>query len=242
MDQLPAEEPQRLSKIVAGLVPCSRSQAEQYVAEGWVRVDGQVVDVPQERVRTQQRVEVDPKARLQSAGPVTLLLHKPAGVHAAQALAAMGAASHWSGDASGIRRLKSHDVAQVELLPLPAPASGLVVFSQDGRIARKLTEDANLMEQELVVEVTGTIAPNGLGRLARGLMLDGQTLPPARVSWQSETRLRFAAKGIPPAWVPDMCAQVGLTVTAIKRLRIGRVALAGLPPGQWRHLAPAERF
>jgi 23S rRNA pseudouridine2604 synthase len=242
LDQLPETEPQRLSKAVAALVPCSRSEAEQYIVEGWVRVDGVVVDVPQERVRPGQRVELDAKARLQSAGPVTLLLHKPAGMRTAQSLASVGAATHWSGDASGIRRIKSHGVGQVELLALPAPASGLAVFSQDGRILRKLTEDAMLVEQELVVEVTGSIAPNGLERLGRGLLLEGRTLPPARVSWQSEARLRFAAKGIPPDWVPAMCAQVGLTVTAVKRLRIGRVALAGLPPGQWRYLAAGERF
>lgn len=242
MEQLPETQPQRLSRVVAALVPCSRSEAEQYIVQGWVRVDGEVVDVPQERVQAQQRVEIDPQARLQATGPVTLLVHKPAGLHAAQALAAVGAASHWSGDTSGIRRIRSHGVAQVELLPLPAPASGLAVFSQDGRIVRKLTEDALLLEQELIVEVTGAIAPNGLERLGRGLVLEGRTLPPARVSWQSEARLRFAAKGIAPDRVPAMCAQVGLGVTAIRRLRIGRVALAGLPPGQWRYLAPGERF
>lgn len=242
MEQPPETQAQRLSRIVAALVPCSRSEAEQYIVEGWVRVDGQVVDVPQERVHAQQRVEIDSKARLQSAGPVTLLVHKPAGLHGAQALASVGAASHWSSDASGIRRIKSHGVGQVELLPLPAPASGLAVFSQDGRIVRKLTEDAMLVEQELVVEVTGTLVPNGLERLGRGLVLEGRTLPPARVSWQSEARLRFAAKGIAPHRVPAMCAQVGLTVTALRRLRIGRVALAGLPPGQWRYLAAGERF
>ncbi|MBK6006306.1 RNA-binding protein [Ramlibacter ginsenosidimutans] len=242
LEQQPETQPQRLSRIVAAIAACSRSQAEQYIVEGWVRVDGKVVDVPQERVRPGQRVELAPNARLQAAGPATLLVHKPAGMHGAQALASVGAATHWSGDASGIRRIKSHGVGQVELLPLPPPASGLAVFSQDGRIVRKLTEDALLVEQELVVEVTGTIVPNGLERLGRGFVLEGRTVPPARVSWQSEARLRFAAKGIAPDRVPAICAHVGLTVTAIRRLRIGRVALAGLPPGQWRYLAPAERF
>jgi len=237
-----SDEPQRLSKVVAALVPCSRREAEQYIAEGWVRVDGTPVDEPQFRVGGQQRVEIDPKARLQAAGPVTLLMHKPAGMSTAQAQASLGAASHWTGDGSGIRRIKSHGAGQVALLALPQPASGLAVFSQDGRIVRKLTEDAGLIEQELVAEVEGTIAPNGLARLCRGLVFEGQALPPARVSWQSEKRLRFATKGIAPEWVPWMCEQVGLRLTALKRLRIGRVAMAGLPPGQWRYLPPGERF
>ncbi len=236
------EEAQRLSKVVAARVPCSRREAEQYIAEGWVRVDGAVVEEPQVRVAPGQRVEIDPQARLQAVGPVTFLLHKPAGVPTAQASSLLGAAARWSGDTSGIRRIKSHGVALVPLLALPDAASGLAVFSQDARIVRKLQDDADLVEQELIVEVAGTIAPNGLARLCRGLAFEGRPLPPARVSWQSEARLRFAVKGIAPQWVPWMCEQVGLQVTALKRIRIGRVPMAGMPPGQWRYLPAGERF
>lgn len=235
------EEPTRLSKVVAALVPCSRREAEQYITEGRVRVDGQVIDEPQARVTT-QRVEVDAKARLQPATPATVLLHKPAGLDATQALASIGAATRWTGDSSGIVRVKSHAVGLTDLLLLPREASGLAVFSQDGRIVRKLQEDAGVIEQELVADVAGTIAPDGLARLCAGLVFEGRALPPARVSWQSEGRLRFAVKGITPEMVPWMCAQVGLRLTALKRIRIGRVSMAGLPAGQWRYLAPGERF
>ena len=236
------EEAQRLSKVVAARVPCSRREAEQYIAEGWVSVDGQVVDEPQFRVADHQQVVIDTRAQLQPVAPATFLLHKPAGMADAQARALLAAGNHWSGDASGIRRIKSHAAGLVALLPLPTPASGLAVYSQDGRIVRKLQEDARVMEQELIAEVKGTIAPGGLERLCRGLVMQGQPLPPARVSWQSEARLRFAVKGIDPQWLPWMCAQVGLELTALRRLRIGRVAMAGLPPGQWRYLPVGERF
>ncbi|MCC2673837.1 MAG: ribosomal large subunit pseudouridine synthase (rRNA pseudouridylate synthase)-like protein [Ramlibacter sp.] len=237
-----AEEPQRLSKVVAALVPCSRREAEQYIAEGWVRVDGRKVEEPQFRVSPQQRVELDPRSSLQAPEPATFLVHKPAGMRTEQALALLAAEHRWSGDASGIRRIKSHAVGLVPLMALPVPASGLAVFSQDRRIVRKLEEDAGVIEQELIADVTGTIAPNGLARLGRGLVYEGRTMPPARVSWQSETRLRFAVKGIAPEWVPWMCEEVGLRLTALRRIRIGRVAMAGLPPGQWRYLPPGERF
>lgn len=237
-----SEEPQRLSKAVMALASCSRREAEQYIAEGWVRVDGQRVEEPQFRVSGAQRVEVDSRAKLQPPVPATLLVHKPAGMTMAQAQTLFGAATHWPGDTSGIRTVKSHGAGLVALLPLPTPASGLVVFSQDGRIVRKLTEDAALVEQELVVDVAGTIAANGLKRLAGGLVVEGRALPPARVSWQSENRLRFATKGIDPEWVPWICEQVGLRVSAVRRLRIGRVAMAGLPVGQWRYLPAGERF
>jgi 23S rRNA pseudouridine2604 synthase len=235
------EEPKRLSKVVAALVPCSRREAEQYIAEGWVRVDGKVVEEPQFRV-ADEKVEVDPRANLQPPTPATFLLHKPPGMGTAEAQALLGAATQWQGDASGIRRARSHGVGLVPLLPQPTPAEGLAVFSQDGRILRKLREDAHLIEQELVAEVTGAIAPNGLARLCQGLAFEGRALPPARVSWQSEARLRFAVKGIAPEMVPWMCAQVGLKLSALRRLRIGRVPMAGLPVGQWRYLGPNERF
>lgn len=236
-----SEESKRLSKVVAALAACSRREAEQYIAEGWVRVDGKVVEEPQFRVAG-ERVDIDPQARLQAVEPATLLMHKPAGTTTAQAQALLGAATHWAGDPSGIRRVKSHGVGLVALLELPAQASGLSVFSQDRRIVRKLEEDARVIEQELVAEVAGTIVPDGLRRLCGGLVFEGRVLPPARVSWQSETRLRFAVKGIAPELVPWMCEQVGLRLAALKRIRIGRVPMAGLPPGQWRYLPPGERF
>lgn len=237
-----AQDRQRLSKRVAALVPCSRREAEQYIAQGWVRVDGQCVDEPQVRVAATQRVEVDPQARLQPPVAATLLLHKPAGMGIEEARSLLGAATHWTGDTSGIRRTKAHAVGLQALLPLPREASGLCVFSQDARAVRKLTEDAALVEQELVAEVAGTLAADGLARLGGGLLREGKPLPPARVSWQSEARLRFAVKGMAPEAIGWMCAQVGLRLVALRRIRIGRVPMAGLPAGQWRYLPPGERF
>ena len=236
------EERQRLSKLVAAAVPCSRREAEQYVAEGWVRVDGIRVQEPQSQVAQGQRVEIDPKARLQPALQATVLLHKPAGMDNREAQGVFGAATHWEGDTSGIRPVKSHAVGLVPLMELPPQASGLAVFSQDRRIVRKLTEDAALLEQELIADVSGTIAADGLERLRRGLRSEGRAMPPAHVSWQSEARLRIAAKGIAPEWVEWMCAQVGLQLTALKRIRIGRIPMAGLPAGRWRYLPAGERF
>lgn len=238
----PPGDAQRLAKVVAALMSCSRREAEQYITEGWVRVDGVRVDEPQERVGANQRVEVDPQARLQPPVSATFLVHKPAGMGADAARSLLVDAGRWSEDTSGIRRSKAHGAGLKELLPLPAQASGLCVFSQDFRVVRKLTEDAAFVEQELVAEVRGTIAPGGLARLAHGLVRDGWTFPPARVSWQSETRLRFATKGIAPQAIAWMCAQVGLELTALRRIRIGRVPMAGLPAGQWRYLPAGERF
>jgi len=234
-------EPVRLSKRVAALLPCSRREAELYIEGGWVRVDSVVVEEPQHRV-TDERVELDPGATLAALEPVTLLLHKPADVSGDAALKLLVPAARAADDSSGIRIVKRHFAQLAPLLPLPNPASGLAVFSQDPRIARKLTEDAATIEQELIAQVEGQIRPDGLALLGHGLIFEGKPLPPIKVSWQNETRLRFALKGIAPALVPGMCEQVGLRVVALKRIRIGRLPMAGLPPGQWRYLQPGERF
>ena len=234
-------EPVRLSKRVAAMVPCSRREAEQYIEGGWVRVDGVVVEEPQFRV-ADQRVELDRGATTATLEPVTLLLHKPAGIGYQEATRLLVPANRSSDDRSGIRSVKRHFTQLACLMPLPAPASGLAVYSQDRRVIRKLTEDALHLEQELVAEVGGSIAPGGLALLSEGLVFEGRPLPPAKVSWQNETRLRFATKGIPPGLVEWMCAQAGLQLVGLKRIRLGRLPMAGLAPSHWRYLLPGERF
>ena len=243
-------EPVRLAKRLAEMLSCSRREAEQYIEGGWVSVDGVTVEEPQFRVLDQQIV-LAKDASLLALAPVTLLLNKPAGYEAGQdgnaaSLAPLlSPATQSPGDSSGIRPLKKH-FSSVELVtPLATPASGLVVLTQDWRVARKLREDARVMEHEVIVDVAGDIKPGGLERLNRvdhGFTFNGVLLPPAKVSWQNETRLRFALKGEVPGQIAYMCESVGLQVNGMKRLRIGRVAMSQLQPGQWRYLLPHERF
>jgi 23S rRNA pseudouridine2604 synthase len=233
-------EPVRLAKRVAALVPCSRREAEQYIEGGWVRVDGKVIEEPQFRV-SDEKVELDPGAKLAPLEPVTLILHKPAGMTYDEGQNLLVPDARSRDDLYAIRMIKRHFMQLTPLLPLPAPASGLAVFSQDARVVRKLTDDALAIEQELIADITGE-APQGLDLLCHGLAFEGRALPPAKVSWQNERRLRFALKGISPALVPWMCEQVGLRVIALKRIRLGRLPMAGLAVGQWRYLRPGERF
>jgi 23S rRNA pseudouridine2604 synthase len=235
----------RLAKRVAELRACSRREAEQFIAGGWVKVDGVVVEEPQFRV-ADQRIEIDPKADLTQAEPVTLLLHKPPGYHMTEgdkpALQLLNAATLWAEDASGIHPLRKHFAQLTSCAPLESDASGLVVFTQDWRVARKLTEDAATVEHEVIVEVAGELAPNGLKRLNRGIPFNGRTPPAIKVSWQNETRLRVALKGAQPGQIAHLCEAVGLQVLSMKRIRLGRVPLGKIPPGQWRYLREDERF
>jgi 23S rRNA pseudouridine2604 synthase len=116
------------------------------------------------------------------------------------------------------------------------------VLTQDPRLLRRMREDATRLEQEFNVEVAGEIAPYGLRRLAHGLAYQGRTLPPGKVSWQNETRLRFALKDVRAGQIAAVCAEVGLDVVSIKRIRIGRVPLAKMPVGEWRYLPASERL
>jgi 23S rRNA pseudouridine2604 synthase len=185
------------------------------------------------------------------------LLHKPTGfdsmtapgeantrIKPAQQL--LSSATHASDDASGTRILKRHFAKLSPGLPLESAASGLVVFTQDWRVLRKLTEDAAMIEQELIVEVAGVAASESLLRLNQGLTADGAPLPNVKVSLNSSSatssKLRFAIKGVHPGLIAYLCERVGWQIVSMKRLRIGRVALAQLPAGQWRYLQAHERF
>ena len=246
----PTPEPMRLAHRVATLFGCSRDDAEHYIRNGWVSVDGQVVEAPQLPV-TVELVELHGGARLEPVEPATILLHKPTGFDAISganpAAALVIADAHWTDDPSGIRPLKRHFHRLTPLVSLDAEASGLMVLTQDGRVWRRLSEDGDEIEHEYLVEVSGEIAPYGLRRLNHGLSYNGRALPPCKVSWQNEIRLRFAIKGVQGGQLRDMCGQVGLTVVAIRRLRIGKIVIGkgpdgAMPPGMWRYLPVGERF
>lgn len=238
-------DPIRLAKRVSELRACSRREAEQLIVGGWVRVDGVVVEEPQARV-ADERIEIDPKADPSQAEPVTLLLHKPPGYHAIQdsqpAAHLLNAASHWMEDESGIAPLKKHFTQLTTCVPLETDASGLVVFTQDWHVSRKLSEDAAMIEHEVIVEVTGDLIPHALKRLNQGIPYNGRTPTAIKVSWQNETRLRVALKGAQVGQIAHLCEAVGLQVVSMKRIRLGGVSLGKVPPGQWRYLRMDERF
>jgi 23S rRNA pseudouridine2604 synthase len=241
------EEGIRLAKRVAAQLGCSRGEAERYIGGGWVSVDGMVEEEPATRVTPAQQVALLPGATSIEPLPVTILLHKPAGFDAGagkggqDALACLTPETLVQGRGTP-RFLKRHLSRLTLATPLDTTASGLVVYTQDFRVARKLVDERERIEQEIVVEVSGQVAEGGLALLNRGVTFNGSLSPPVKASWQSETRLRFAAKDIRPGQVEYMCLAVGLAIVEMKRIRIGRMPMAGLPVGHWRYLHDYERF
>ncbi len=240
----------RLAKRVAAQANCSRREAELLIENGAVRVDGVVVETPQERVGPAQRVEIDPASRSGAAqlpADVTLLVHKPAGIAWDAPIDRLISRARRSTDADAGRPTSNrHFKDQRCITPLEPGASGLVVFTQEAGIARKLLEDARLTENELMVEVAGAVSAGQLRRLNESAVIDGRAMLPAKVSIgrqsPEQTGLRFAIKGVWPGQAAQLCDAANLRIVSMKRIRIGRVPLAGLKVGEWRFLAPHERF
>jgi 23S rRNA pseudouridine2604 synthase len=253
----PAAATTRLNKRMAELGLCSRREADDWIARGWVRVDGQVA-VMGLQVAPDARIEVDPKAQGQQQQQVTILLNKPIGYVSGQAedghqpaVLLVQQRNHWNGDPAKLRFAPSQLRGLAPAGRLDIDSIGLLVLTQDGRIARQLIGEDSGMEKEYLVRVNyGEVAadvqsafpPAQLARLRHGLSLDGQPLKRAQVEWQNPEQLRFVLTEGKKRQIRRMCELVGLKVVGLKRIRIGRVLLGQLPVGQWRYLAAHERF
>jgi 23S rRNA pseudouridine2604 synthase len=247
----------RLNKRMAELGLCSRREADDWIARGWVKVNGTVASMGLQ-VAPDARIEVDPKARGQQREQVTVLLHKPMGYVSGQAedghepaVVLFQGRNRWQDDRSPHRFAPAQFKGLAPAGRLDIDSTGLLVLTQDGRVARQLIgEDSGVEKEYLVrvaygaatVDVQKAFPPAQIARLRHGLSLDGQALKPARVDWQNPEQLRFVLTEGKKRQIRRMCELVGLKVVGLKRVRIGRVTLGNLPVGQWRYLAPGERF
>ena len=249
----------RLNKRMAELGICSRREADDWIARGWVRVDGLPAVIGQP-VGINARIEVAREAEQQQRQQVTILINKPVGYVSGQAEDGHEPAVVLVQPQNRWRECNSRMRWGHEQLRGLAPAGrldidsiGLLVLTQDGRVARQLIGEDSEIEKEYLVRVSlgvggessnvqAVFPPEKLALLCHGLSLDGQPLRPARVEWQNPEQLRFVLKEGKKRQIRRMCEQVGLFVTGLKRVRIGMVNLGHLPVGQWRYLMPHERF
>jgi 23S rRNA pseudouridine2604 synthase len=266
----------RLNKRMAELGLCSRREADNWIEQGWVKVNGQPAAMGQQ-VTPSDRIEVDKQAQGHQATQVTILLNKPIGYVSGQAedghepaVALIQAQNRWRDDNARFFFNGSQLRGLAPAGRLDIDSTGLLVLTQDGRVARQLIGEDSVMEKEYLVRVvyTGASANPGaptqlsriddddpisanvqavfppalLAKLRHGLSLDGQALKPARVEWQNPEQLRFVLTEGKKRQIRRMCELVGLKVVGLKRVRIGKVMLGNLPVGQWRYLQPHERF
>lgn len=242
------QEAIRLSKRMAELGMCSRREADSYIEQGWVKVNGQTAVLGQ-KVLPSDRIDLNKQVHESQAQRVTILLNKPVGYVSGQPekdyRAAMGLITpenRWEGDTSRISYRDSHKKGLAPAGRLDIDSVGLLVLTQDGRIAKQLIGDNSGTEKEYLVRVKGSLSAEGLKLLNHGLSLDGEKLRPAQVEWQNEDQLRFVLKQGKKRQIRRMCELVGLRVVGLKRIRMGRVKLGRLPPGKWRYLNKDERF
>lgn len=242
----------RLSKLLSDRGLASRREADDWIAAGWVKVDGQEAVLGQ-RVLADAKIEVDPAAHSQQAQRVTILLNKPIGYVSGQAedgyepaSVLVTSANHWKDDPQKRAFQPGHGRGLAPAGRLDIDSTGLLVLTQDGRIARHLISEDSDVEKEYLVRVEyqgeGTLPEADLHRLQHGLVLDGKQLRPAKVSWANEDQLRFVLREGRKRQIRRMCELVGLKVVGLKRVRIGSVVLGKLPAGQWRYLRDDERF
>lgn len=284
----------RLNKRMAELGLASRREADDWIAKGWVKVNGVVATMGMQ-VLPDVRIEVTKAAQGQQANQVTILINKPLGLVSGQAedghqpaIALVQPQNRWAEDNA---RFFFHGSQLKSLVPagrLDIDSTGLLVLTQDGRVARQLIGEDSTMEKEYLVRVAYTgvsnaaaansaaathaplrapgrpAAPTQLSRiddhdpitsdvqsvfpkdklalLRHGLSLDGHALKQAQVEWQNPEQLRFVLTEGKKRQIRRMCEMVGLKVVGLKRVRVGQVMLGNLPLGQWRYLAPHERF
>jgi 23S rRNA pseudouridine2604 synthase len=226
---------------------CSRREADEYIERGWVYVDGVKVAQLGARIDPSQQITLDKRA--EAVPRVTILLHKPVGYVSAQAedgyrpaVTLIVPATHYAENAPPKRFAREHLKGLAAAGRLDIDSTGLLVFTQDGRIAKLLIGEDSPIEKEYLVRVEGKLDDKGLRLLNHGLSLDGAALKPAQVSWQNADQLRFVLREGKKRQIRRMCDLVGLRVTGLKRVRIGRVKLGELPLGQWRYLRDGEQF
>jgi 23S rRNA pseudouridine2604 synthase len=248
----PARDGERLSKRMTALGLASRREADEWIEAGWVRVNGQLAVLGQ-RVGPNDRIDIDPAAHREQARRVTVLLNKPIGYVSGQAEDGYEPASvlirpdnQWVEDRSGLRWHPGHLRGLAPAGRLDIDSVGLLVLTQDGRVAKALIGDDSSIEKEYLVRVEYTrgdrLPDADLALLNHGLSLDGRPLRPCKVSWQNEDQLRFVLREGRKRQIRRMCEAVGLKVLGLKRVRIGSVVLGHLPVGQWRYLRPDEYF
>lgn len=248
----------RLSKRMSELGLCSRREADEWIAKGWVRVDGKVVTELGTRILPTQDITVVQAARKEQANRMTIIIHKPVGYVSGQAedgyepaIVLVTRENHWAEDDAGVRFSPTHLRSLAPAGRLDIDSTGVLVLTQDGRVAKQLIGEDSDVEKEYLVRVSydgqeqnvqALFPESRLALLRHGLELDDQPLKPAQVEWQNPEQLRFVLKEGKKRQIRRMCELVGLHVTGLKRVRMGRVTLGNLPVGEWRYLRPGEEF
>lgn len=240
-----AEELVRLSKLMAARGICSRREADAFIERGLVLVDGVVINQLGTKVSPSVRITLARQARKQQASLVTIILNKPIGYVSAQpepgyepAIKLLTPNNQFSEHPQPLKPEYFKGLAVAGRLDIDS--QGLLLFTQDGRLAKQIIGENGKLEKEYLVRVNGDLPEDKLQLLRHGLQLDGKPLKPAKVERINREQLRFVLTEGRKRQIRRMCEAVGLKVLGLKRVRIGKLRLGNLPEGKWRFLEPEE--
>ena len=233
----------RISKILSELGLCSRREADEYIKQGQVLLDGKVVNELGTKAYRSQKLELNKKGKLKQSKKLTILLNKPVGYIShldddkefKPASDLINPDNYFSNELNDRNPLFNRE----GLAPagrLDIDSTGLLILTQDGTMAKKIIGENVIVEKEYLVKVQGNLTDENLRLLNHGITLDGYKLKPAKVSWQNENQLKFILIEGRNRQIRKMCTMVNLKVTSLKRVRIGDINLGNLPLGQWRFL------
>ena len=238
----------RISKYLADKGLCSRREADHYIEKGWVTVNGVRVTLGQ-RILPTDKVQLARQATVAQESRVTILINKPMGYVSGQAedgyepaVSLVTAENQWDEAEFQQEFNFKHLRGLAPAGRLDIDSVGLLVLTQDGRVAKQLIGEDSDVDKEYLVRVEGELIENGLALLNHGLELDGVPLRPAQVSWQNDEQLMFVLREGKKRQIRRMCELVGLKVVGLKRVRIGNITLGHLPTGKWRYVSPDEGF
>lgn len=242
----------RLSKLMSERGLCSRREADEYIAKGLVRVNGEIVKELGTKVTPDVRISLEAEALKKQKKLVTIILNKPIGYVSGQPEPGYEPAIRLINDRNqfGLQKriLQRGDLQGLAVIGrLDIDSQGLLLFSQDGRLAKKIIGESSEIEKEYIVRVQymgpeGKLPESKLKLLNHGLSIEGQALLPAKVEWINDDQLRFVLKEGKKRQIRKMCEQVGLQVKGLKRVRIGKLALGKLPEGRWRFIEEDEEI
>lgn len=240
------EESQRLSKRMSELKICSRREADEYISCGWVLVNGKPAVLGQ-KVLPCDKIELLDLAKKNIEQKITIILNKPVGFVSSQpeknyasSLSLITAENFYSEKNEKPPKLPIKGLAPTGRLDIDS--TGLLILTQNGKIAKQIIGENSNVEKEYLVRISGSLNEAGLKLLNFGLSLDGKKLKPAKVSWQNENQLKFIIKEGKKRQIRRMCEMVGVKVIGLKRVRIGKIKLGKLPQGKWRILHNDEKI
>ena len=239
------DEMVRLSKLMAQRGVCSRREADAFIEQGLVSVNGVIADRLGAKAAPDSEITLAPQAVKKQKELITIILNKPVGYVSAQpepgyapAIKLITVANQFG--KRNKRLMPEHLKSLAVAGRLDIDSQGLLLFTQDGRLAKKVIGEESRVEKEYIVRVRGSLPDDGLRLLRDGLELDSKPLKPAQVEWINRDQLRFVLREGRKRQIRRMCDLVGLKVVGLKRVRIGKIKLGDLPEGKWRFLEADE--